>query len=111
MTGKNWLPILALGLVWGEGGAMAQDRDLSKLEQEVIDGDIMYTVIPPDRIPAIHDPEFATAEEAAGWMYEDEIVMGVVGEDGEARAYSAWHLEHHEIVNDRIGGVPIAVTW
>ena len=30
---------------------------------------------------------------------------------GQARAYSAWHLDHHEIVNDRIGKTAIAVTW
>jgi len=68
-------------------------------------------VLPPDRIPAIDDPVFVSAEEAAEWMLDDELVMGVIGPDGEARAYSVWQLDHHEIVNDRIGDVPIAVIW
>ncbi|MBI2882481.1 MAG: DUF3179 domain-containing protein [Candidatus Methylomirabilis oxyfera] len=28
-----------------------------------------------------------------------------------AKAYSLWQLNHHEIVNDRIGTLPVAVTW
>ena len=80
-------------------------------EKELVDGDYMYTVLPPDRIPAIHNPEFVSADEAKEWMQEDELVIGVVGPDGEARAYSAWHLDHHEIVNDQLGDVPIAATW
>ena len=43
-------------------------------------------------------------------MSDDEPVLGVVvGRD--ARAYSLWHLDRHEIVNDTIGKLPIAVTW
>ncbi|NOY58756.1 MAG: DUF3179 domain-containing protein [Calditrichaeota bacterium] len=30
---------------------------------------------------------------------------------GESRTYSLWQLGAHEIVNDVIGGVPLAVTW
>ena len=81
------------------------------LKQEIVDGDPMVTVLPPDAIPAIHHPQFVAAGEAEEWMSEDELVLGVVGSEGEARAYSAWHLDRHEIVNDRIDGIPIAVTW
>jgi hypothetical protein len=28
-----------------------------------------------------------------------------------AKAYSLWQLDHHEIVNDTLGDVPIATTW
>ena len=37
-------------------------------------------------------------------------MIGVVG-DHEQRAYSAWTLDLHEIVNDVVEGQPIAVTW
>ena len=30
---------------------------------------------------------------------------------GESRAYPVSILSRHEIVNDKLGGVPIAVTW
>jgi hypothetical protein len=34
------------------------------------------------------------------------VVLG-----GEARAYSLWQLDAHEIVNDQIAGTAIAATW
>ena len=38
-------------------------------------------------------------------------MLGVVGRDGTPKAYSAWHLDEHEIVNDLLDGEPIAATW
>lgn len=75
-----------------------------------LDGAAMYDVLPPDAIPAIHDPEFVYGEEAAAQMLPDEPVLGIVVA-ADARAYSLWHLEAHEIVNDRIAGSDVAVTW
>jgi len=73
-------------------------------------GDPMYTVLPLDAIPAITEPQFLGGEEAAAQMSADEPVLGlVVG--GEARAYSLWQLDSHEIVNDVVGGVALAATW
>ena len=57
------------------------------------------------------NPVFVEASEAAPWMNDDEVIIGVLGPGGEARAYSTWHLDHHEIVNDHVGETPIAVTW
>ncbi len=74
------------------------------------DGDPMYTVLEPDAIPAIRDPEFVTGAAAAAQMSPNEPVIGVVI-GGEAHAYSTWQLDAHEIVNDRIGGTAIAATW
>ena len=37
-------------------------------------------------------------------------VIGVfVG--GEARAYPLYILSNHQIVNDRVGGIPISASW
>lgn len=41
---------------------------------------------------------------------DDINVIGYVV-DGEARAYPAALLDHHELVNDRIKGKPITVGW
>ena len=38
------------------------------------------------------------------------MVIGYVG-NGDARAYPASLLDHHELVNDRIGGKPVTVGW
>ena len=43
--------------------------------------------------------------------YIDEEPLLVVVDGGEARAYSTWHLDNHEIVNDYINGKAITVTW
>ena len=70
----------------------------------------IVTLLPPDAIPAISDPSFVSAEEADDQYEHDELVLGVEI-DGDARAYSIPLLSRHEIVNDMVGGKPIAVTW
>ena len=70
----------------------------------------MVTLLPRDAIPAIDNPTFLSAAEADEQYDDDEIVMGV-DFNGDARAYSVPLLSRHEIVNDTVGGVKIAVTW
>ena len=72
--------------------------------------DKIITVLPKDRIPSIDFPFFVPADEAGGMMADDELVIGI-SIDGDHRAYSVPHLSRHEIVNDVVGGRPIAVTW
>ena len=72
--------------------------------------DKIITVLPKDRIPSIDFPFFVPADEAGGMMADEELVIGV-SIDGDHRAYSVPHLSRHEIVNDVVGGRPIAVTW
>ena len=77
---------------------------------EIIEGDKMYYILPPDRIPAIDDPKFVSLPKAEKFMNDDELVLGLVV-NGDARAYSTWHLDKHEIVNDYVGGTHVSVTW
>ena len=77
--------------------------------QESLDLRII-TVLGKDAIPAILDPQFITAAEAASEMEPSERVIGV-SIDGEHRAYPLNLLSRHEIVNDTVGGKPVAVTW
>ena len=70
----------------------------------------LVTLLGFDSIPAILNPRFVTPFEAEDWMEPDEQVLGLsIG--GEQRAYPIWMLSRHEIVNDVVGGVPVAVTW
>ncbi len=62
-----------------------------------------------DCIPSIDAPVFAGAGKA-NLLLEDDLVLGVV-RAGVARAYPAYILDRHEIVNDVIAGEPIAITW
>ena len=68
------------------------------------------TVLGKDAIPAILDPRFLQGEAARAQMRPDELVVGV-SIDGDRRAYSTAQLSRHEVVNDTVGGRPIAVTW
>lgn len=94
------LPLLA------QGG----DVELPKLDE--LEGDRVHKLLPPDAIPSIDNPRFATVEQAddLGIMDDDEMVIGVVHQ-GIAKAYSVWYLDRHEIVNDKIGLTDFAVTW
>ena len=65
---------------------------------------------PKDGIPAIDDPRFVSVEEADDWLEADEPVL-TVELDGEAKAYPLQIMIWHEIANDRVGGVPVAVTY
>ena len=70
----------------------------------------LVTVLAKDAIPAIRSPEFVDAAGAEAWMSADEPIIGVeIG--GDARAYPVAMLSRHEIVNDTVGGAPIAATW
>ena len=75
-----------------------------------IGGSPVFVVLAPDAIRAIDDPTFVRGEAAARQMAEDESVLGVrLG--GDARSYPLGYLTSHEIVNDRVGDTPVAVTW
>ena len=67
------------------------------------------TVIPRDNIPAIDAPKFVSVD-AAGWLEDVEPVVAL-DIAGDARAYPLQILTWHEIVNDEVGGVPVAVTF
>jgi len=62
-----------------------------------------------DGIPAIDDPQFRSVKDY-GKLTETEPVISLVI-NGEARAYPLQVLMWHEIVNDTIGGMPVAVTY
>ncbi len=81
--------------------------DASAQGKERLDSEI-HTVLPFDGIPAVFDLTFVTAQEAT---VEPTSPMIGVSLNGEKHAYSCIMLNHHEIVNDVVGGVPIATTW
>ena len=65
---------------------------------------------PRDAIPALHDPAFVSIREAGRWLDSREPVVVVrVGED--VRAYPVQILLMHDVVNDVVGGTPVAVTF
>ncbi|MGM0584862.1 MAG: DUF3179 domain-containing protein [Pseudomonadota bacterium] len=65
---------------------------------------------PKDGIPSIDAPRFDPVAEGRARHADREPVMSVEI-DGDARAYPLSILVWHEIVNDTVGGVPVAVTF
>jgi len=64
---------------------------------------------PKDGIPAIDRRKFVSTAEADGFLADREPVA-VIELGGTTRAYPLQILTWHEIVNDEIGGRPVAVT-
>ncbi|MDP6442408.1 MAG: DUF3179 domain-containing protein, partial [Pirellulaceae bacterium] len=86
------------------GGRSAFNYDNAIIEKS----EILRGGPPIDGIPAITKPSFVAAAETR--LPDDDRVIGVV-EGDQAKAYPLRILTHHEVVNDRIGETPIAVTY
>lgn len=63
-----------------------------------------------DGIPALTRPRKAAAAEADRTLGPDDAVLGLTVED-ESVAYPIRLLNWHELINDEVGGVPVAVTY
>lgn len=88
----------------GTNGSSGDDNSVNELELNIV------TLLGFDGIRSIENPEFVESEAADETYDPDELVLGVEI-NGDARAYSVPLLSRHEIVNDVVGGKPIAVTW
>ena len=64
---------------------------------------------PKDGIPSIDNPKFVNANEAE-FVSDNDVVIGLEI-NGEIKAYPLSILVWHEIVNDNVGDIPVAVTY
>jgi hypothetical protein len=104
------LPLLALilGAVVAVGYADGLRTDTSKALVPL--AEIISGGPPPDGIPPIDRPRFISPVTAESWLKPQEPVLALtIGSD--ARAYPLQILMWHEIVNDVVGGKPVAVTF
>lgn len=65
---------------------------------------------PKDGIPAVSDPAFVPVSEEDR-IEEREPVIALEIDGALARAYPLRYLTWHEIVNDEVGDLPVAVTY
>lgn len=79
------------------------NKDLIKKEDLISGGP------PKDGIPSIDNPSFTTIDEA-NWLADQSEVFIIVM-DETVRIYPQSIMVWHEIVNDEIKGVPIAITY
>jgi len=64
---------------------------------------------PKDGIPSIDNPIFANVPDSQ-FMSDSDTVIGLEI-NGETKAYPIFILVWHEIINDKVGGIPVAVTY
>ncbi|MFB6362386.1 MAG: DUF3179 domain-containing protein [Halobacteriales archaeon] len=108
---------IAIGLQPTSSGPDSPDAAAS--EYSTTDEGVRYTVDPDklrqgcpgglDCIPSIDNPRFQPANQAT-WLKPSDRVIGVEIK-GQARAYPLRILNVHEVVNDRLAGQAIAVTY
>ncbi len=113
---RRSLPALALlAALWG-GAALADPAawqsewprtDFGRASVNL--GEIFSGGPPKDGIPAIDQPAFVAVAEVDGLAPTEPVISVIL--NGEAKAYPLQVLIWHEIVNDTVGGVPVAVTF
>jgi hypothetical protein len=100
-----------------DGGGSAEVRSeiarfalLSTEGEPLIDPTELVDAASYDGIPSIDEPFVIDRARADDVLVETEQVM-LVEHGGRARAYPVRSLIRHEIANDVVGGLPVAVTW
>ncbi len=80
-----------------------------RVKHEIRLEEIVWGGVLKDGIPSLDNPELIAPEKAT-YLTEDELVFGVEI-NGDARAYPLRILDWHEMFNDVIGGVPVALAY
>ncbi|NHZ70194.1 MAG: DUF3179 domain-containing protein [Proteobacteria bacterium] len=94
-----------------EGTSALDNRYDDAFPEPLIDpADVLSGGPPPDGIPPIDNPEFISVADADDWLNDVEPVL-VVDVEGDVRVYPIQIMMWHEIVNDTVGGRPLAVTY
>lgn len=71
--------------------------------------EVVWGGVAKDGIPALMHPAHIKAGQAA-YLTDDELVFGVTL-NGESRAYPHRIMDWHEMANDVVGGVPVALAY
>ena len=110
---RRWRQLLkkpALGLALTASmfafSAQAEDEALPPKHPDLPEA--FQQLIPRGRIASVDTPTFVSAKQAK--LPDEAWILGVEV-DGQARAYSLNLLNHHEVVNDRIGELSFAAVW
>ena len=83
---------------------IAEEKHIVPLDQIVSGGP------PPDGIPSIDSPKFNSVIDGNKFLGDSDKIVGI-NINGDIRAYPLQILVWHEIVNDNVGGIPVAITY
>jgi hypothetical protein len=109
-------PIIAVGLLAAATAVALADPArwsaegwITDFSRMTVDASEIVSVIPADSIPSIDKPRFVPIAEEKDLPNREPVIRLEV--NGDARAYPLRIMMWHEIVNDEVGGVPVAVTY
>ncbi len=71
--------------------------------------EIVWGGVKKDGIPSLDNPTLIPVDDA-GYLIDDDLVFGV-SINGDTRAYPLRIMSWHEMFNDVIGGVPVALAY
>ncbi len=94
-----------LGLIDPEFHEWFKPGNPSRIRME----EIVWGGVEKDGIPALTNPARFPAAQAA-YLTDDELVFGVTL-NGDSRAYPHRIMDWHEMANDVVGGVPVALAY
>ncbi len=97
---------LLAALSWAGGARAAEKPQLPEPHPDL--PDTFKQLIPRGMIASVDEPQFVSAKEAK--ISDEAWVLGVEI-DGVAKAYSLNLLNHHEVINDKIGERSFAAVW
>ena len=95
----------------GSAASASNPPQQSPAELTATGGEAYHGLLPyraRDAKLALVEPSFVTAD--AAQLVDGVSVVGV-SVDGAHRAYPLYVLKNHQVVNDRLGDVPIAASW
>ncbi|WP_293444632.1 DUF3179 domain-containing protein [Planktotalea sp.] len=106
---------LGLSLVMGTASASPEfwqhEWPKTDFEKTTVENwvEIMSGGPPKDGIPALNNPKFRKASTETRIGGTEPVITVEI--NGDVRAYPVRYLTWHEIANDVVGGVPVAVTF
>jgi hypothetical protein len=107
----NGISLLGIGSTQSQIASYSGQNNNDTAKQIVPLDQIVSGGPPRDGIPSIGIPKFVSTEEASSnFLQGSDLVIGLEI-NGDVRAYPLKILVWHEIVNDDVGGTPVAVTY
>ncbi|HRW09524.1 MAG TPA: DUF3179 domain-containing protein [Caldilineaceae bacterium] len=111
VTSRSTPPTNAITMLAASPPPFATEGWRTDFSRRIVEWDEILSGGPPkDGIASIDDPMFESVDAASEWLSKRDPVI-LFKHNGDVRAYPLAILIWHEIVNDKVGGLPVAVTF
>ncbi|MFK7814867.1 MAG: DUF3179 domain-containing protein, partial [Gammaproteobacteria bacterium] len=86
-----------------------EDFFYADIERSIRLDEIVWGGVRKDGIPALTNPKLIAGTEA-DYIADKELVFGI-SINGDTRAYPYRFMDWHEMLNDKIGGIPVSLAY